>query len=343
MKRYPKVHHLTEEESDIVHPDVEGIFTSGTLYLVEKLDGGNFRFLLYDSRLDHEYSDEVAECDPSDGDLVFASKNVVRGPSSIDPEEVEGNFWRAINCLNTDVDRDALREAHDEYGALTLYAENMVRHSLDYDWSRVPPLIGFDIYQHTTGEFLSLPEAKDVFEDIGLSFAPVVEGPVPADELSHTDIEVPNSEYRDGEAEGVIVRNEDRGERAKYVSEQFREKLYTRWGTPKSRAEDDTELLVATYCTNARIRKQVLKMVNDRGRDLSMELMEDLYPTVVNDIWEEHWHEIIHENWTVEMDRVWQLVADRCREVLQTMVTNHDLSGAPPEQLWFMEERHEES
>lgn len=340
MRRYPKVPHLTVEDEHRLNPKLDGFLTEGEIYVTEKLDGSNFRFAVYDERYESAYSDELVNENLDEGDLIWGSKKVFRGAVQPD-DDVAGNFERALRHVDEVVESSTVRELHDEYDSpLTFYAENMVKHSLSYQWESLPPLLGFDVrLEGCAGdEFLHREEATDVFDQIGLSFVPLAQDNcVSAERASlnyFTRIPIPESDYRDGDAEGVVLRNEDTNQRAKIVSEQFQERLYDRWGKPKSRTKTDTERLVATYCTNARIRKHIIRMVQEEGRDLSMRLMEDLRVRVVEDIWEENWPEIITKNWTVDMGQVWQLVADRCRAVLDAMVTNSSLTGASAGELW---------
>lgn len=334
MKSYPKVWRHD-------HPLIENLLSEGTVTLLEKLDGSNFRFLLYDARFAETY-DDFDGVDPSDGDIVFGSKNRWRGTLDTPLDELDGNFWRAVRHLRDTLDIEAIRALHDEYGPLVFFAENMVRHTLDYDWETVPPLIGFDVYAAREDEgsdvpfegFLSVDEVFEAFDRINLAHAPALDQNISVTEFDPDDYEVPSSRWRDGRAEGVVIRNDEVGERGKLVTDEFRETMAKRWGKRKDEAEDDTELLVATYCTNARIRKNVHKLVRDEGHEFEKSIIEPLYKRVVRDIWEEEWADIIEQNWTIEMRRIWPLVAQRCEEVVETMLINSELNDAPPEKLW---------
>lgn len=115
---------------------------------------------------------------------------------------------------------------------VTVFGENMVKHSLEYDWDEVPRFVGFDVYAHTEdgGYYLSTSDAYAFIRDLGLETAPIVDE-IPVDGFDQ-DYEVPESEWRDGKAEGVVIINRDQEEnnrsgfstRAKLVTDEFVEK-----------------------------------------------------------------------------------------------------------------------
>lgn len=164
MKSYPKVPRYD-------HPTVdEEFFDANDLALVEKTDGSNFRFTLYEEHYHAEYSDSVLEHNPTDGDVVFGAKNTVQGCISDDPRSFDGNFKRAVTHLREHLDRDAVRSAHDTYdGPIVFFAENMVFHTLDYAYDENPPpaLIGFDVYSHKHGFLDTLtPTKRDFWQQL---------------------------------------------------------------------------------------------------------------------------------------------------------------------------------
>lgn len=345
MKSYPKVWRYD-------HPLIDSLVDTGSLHLSEKLDGGNFRFALYDERFADEYESwDFQDVTPTDGDLVFGTKQRVRGRIDDPLESVNGSLWRAIRHLREELDPAAIRTIHDDYGPLVFYAENMVLHSIEYNWEETPPLIGFDVYASrqdsgtdtdrfagagakTFEGFLPVPTVYTLFDELGIETTPAIASALDASDFDPATFEIPQSQWRDGAAEGVVIRNLDTGERGKIVTEEAREANTQRWGKDKAEAEDDTELLVATYCTNARIRKMVHKLVVDEGHEFSRDLIEPLHRRVVHDIWDEEWADIIRQNWTIEMNRVWPLVAKRCVEVVDWMTVNARINDAPPEKLW---------
>lgn len=373
MKSYPKIPRY---DHPVVNP---AFYESGAFWLTEKMDGSNFRFTLYEERF-AEYDEAVRETGATDGDVVFGSKKVVRGTDATDLNDLDGNFRRAVRHLRTALDRDALRAFQDEYGPLVCFAENMVHHTIDYDYHENPPspLLGFDVYaadldprerpppnsyeehfegylpaevifgmsdgecmdslENANSAILGRADGKEteegLFSVIGLDTTPIIERELPAEAFDPTEYDIPQSEWTDNVAEGVVVRKDTDHRRVKFVTEAFDELNRQRWGQREEQATDGTEKFVARYCTNARIRKMVHKMINEEGYKFSRGIIEDLYPRVVNDIWAEEWREIKHLDIEFNPSKVRPLVAKRCAEVVTMMETNAQLNDAPAETLW---------
>jgi hypothetical protein len=361
MKEYPKVPRYD-------HPSVEpATYEEGELWLTEKLDGSGFRFALYEDRFAEAYSAAVRDLDPVDGDLVFGTRRVVRGTSGQRLDDIDGSLHRAVRRLR-EVDTEAIRALHEEWeGPITFFAENMILHTIDYDYAERPPpaLLGFDAYtpilDSSPGEspgnpfeerfegFLPAERVEDddastegkagVFERIGLETVPVLEAGFDAGSTSFEPAayEIPRSTFADRRAEGVVIRNDAADRRTKIVTEEFRELNRQRWGGHREEAESGAEEFVAIFCTNARIRKQVRKMVVKEGYEFSRSIIEDLYPRVVEDIWVEEYEAISRLEFTFVPSEVRPLVARRCAEVVTMIETNARLNDAPPETLWVRE------
>lgn len=259
--------------------------------------------------------------------FLFGSRNTLFKEQGLPkhPENIGGQFAKVSRHINNKANKDKLRDYQDSFGELTIYGENMVKHTLDYEWDDIPQFLGFDVYSEKEGEFLRLETAKGIIEDIGLEFAPIVDR-VEANKFDHEDYEIPESNYREGKAEGVVIRRSSerdkhgswRGSRAKYLSEEFEEKH----GSAKSGSEPmtDDEELVETYATKGRIRKHINKLVVDEGKDLEMSLMEELPLRVVEDIWQEEHQEIVRSNKTLDMKKLRSMVAKKCVPLLKKKI-----------------------
>jgi len=309
MKKYTKIRRLGHDRN-------QGVLQRGNLIIKEKLDGANFRFTV------NQVEGETK--------LFFGSKNVeykIDGETDYS-ENVDGRFTDAIEHVRNQVDPEEVRE---NFGTrYTFFAENMVKHSLDYDWDDVPQVIGFDVYDHEEEEYLSHAQAYDMFNKLGLETAPIIDS-VDAESFDHEEYEIPESNWRDGKAEGVVIINQDQHEdnrsgfstRAKMVTEEFKEKHKKATGARQStEAIHGHEKVVSKYCTDARIRKQIDKMI-DEGRELGMELMGNkkssagLPIRVSTDILEEEADEIVKRNDKINWKQYRSLVADRCVYVLR--------------------------
>jgi len=353
MKVYPKIPRYD-------HPVVpSSFFERDDLTLLEKFDGSGFRFTLYDERYTGAYPEPVVDAADGDGSLVFGTRQTIRGSHCDSLETIDGALHRAVRCLRAGIDRDALRAAHDEFnGPLIVYAENLVYSTLDYGYgdTPLPVLVGFDVlpyaeietmtppgnpYEETFEGFLDREAAWDLFERIALSAPPELSF-VPATVLGRPPrgfdpdtYTVPHSSLADAvRAEGVVIRSDEAGRRVKCVRERFEELNREQFGTPPSAAESGAEYVVATYCTAARIRKQVRSIVVEEGREFGLHLNDDLYPRVVEDIWAEHWPELMQLDVSFTPADVYPLVAKRCITELRTMQTNAELNDADPTTLW---------
>jgi hypothetical protein len=351
MKRYPKIPRHN-------HPVIENFFEDGQAYVTEKYDGTNFRFTLYEERFQEYYThpkfkDSVTELDPETGDLIFGLKGTLRGTSQTDIEELDGNLNRIVNYLKSEVDKSQVKKLQSKFGPLIFFCEGMVYHTLDYGYleNPPPPIIGFDVYsfkddsreeitpkpyEETFEGFFETPTAMSLFEQINVPQAS------PSEDVEVMDLEsfdpetyqVPESKLGDVKAEGVVFRKVDSFERAKYVSPKFREMNNKSWGYTEKEAETGEELFVAIFCPPARIRKMVMKLVNEEGYEFSRSIIEEVYPRVFDDIWEEEWREIKELDFEFNPSEVKPLIAEQCAETVKRMEVNSKLNEADVDTLW---------
>jgi len=307
MKSYSKIRRLghSRNTDTVRNPN-------DVLLFKEKLDGANLRFTVTDTEDGKKF--------------LFGSKNVVyKKDGKPDYEEdIDERFKDAIDWIRDNCDPS-------EFNAnLTYFAENMVKHSLEYNWKKTPQVIGFDIYSHEAERYLSWGTAKVTFEKYGIPVAPVVDNKT-VKEFDPENYEIPESKYRDGKMEGVVIINTGQEEdersgfstRAKMVTEEFKEKHKNQTGARQSvEAIKGHEKIISKYCTDARIRKHIQKM-RDEGRDLGKELMAgqnggDGLPIRVSvDILEEEADEIVRRNDEMNWKNYRSLMADRCLRVIE--------------------------
>lgn len=319
MKKYDKIKRLGHDQNKNIleNPDDQ-------IIVKEKLDGANFRWAFNE-----------------DGEPVFGSKNVEYtkdGEPIYDAEKydkLDDRFTDAIQHV-----RDKVEDIDGKnYRGYTFFGENMVSHSLEYRWEEVPQVIGFDVYDHKNEEWLLTPFAYDLFDELGIETAPILMSTT-AEEFKkkHKENEdgfpIPESQYRDGKGEGIVIINETESEpdlhgfnyRAKLVADEFVEKRKEATGANQNReAVSDTEKLVSKFCTDGRIRKHIEKL-QDRGRDLGMELMENeddidgLPMAVTKDIIEEEYDTFATSSKTVDFKEFRSKIAKRCVYVLRQEV-----------------------
>lgn len=339
-KTYPKVPRHD-------HPVVEDeFFEADDLVLLEKADGSNFRACLYDERYSDMYGEQTEAQNPSDGDILVGTKGTVRGCVSEPVDSFDGAFKRIIPELRESIDTNRLREFHSQYDSpLVLFGEHMVRHTIDYGYDENPPpaFIGFDVfvlseYEHppsnpfdeTFGGFLSLEDAFDVFESVGLATMNIVEkvdGSITPDNIT-----IPISSYGSVRSEGVVIRSDSQEYRVKYVSDHFKEQHKVAWGMREDEATSGEELFAARYLTNPRIRKQIHKLAyrtNSDNIDVST-----VTNAVVADAWEEELEEIQTINTPFTPTHLYDIAQARVEAVFETMRTNAALNDTSLDSLW---------
>ena len=302
MNKYPKIKRLG-------HRDNDGILDGDEILVQEKMDGANFRFTLQ-RNIEEEYHDD-------DRDLVFGSRNVVYK----NEKDVDSNFRHAIEYVRENIDLDALRHYDDSWGPLTFYGEAMHSHTLDYDWDNTPSFLGFDMWAGTFEEFAPHNITSMTFNSIGLETVPTLYEGYPED---FDATSVPDSEYRDGVAEGFVIKNHTTEQRAKVRSEEFKEMHAGPSGNTSEEYEpEDGVVLAHKFTTDARVFKMIHKMENE-GYDVEMGMMEDLWRRVFDDVIEEEYDTIFLGNHTLDTQQFRSEVASRCARALDTYLSRPD-------------------
>jgi len=283
MKKYPKIKRIGDSENN-------GILEQGHLYVQEKLDGANFRFT---------YNQEEER-------LVFGSRNV----EYWNEKDIDSAFEHAVEYVR----QKSTPENVGSISNLVFFGESMHPHTLDYDWENTPSFIGFDVYDEENSEFLLPSEAELAFNLLGLKTAPVVYDGIAED----YNPEVPESDYRNGLAEGVVIKNTKTGQKAKLRSKEFKEKHISQSVTdPDEYQPDDSIILARQFTTEARVLKMIHKY-EDSGRDIEMSIMEDLWHDVFEDIIEEEFDTIFLGNYQIDTKDFRSEVASLTADVLQT-------------------------
>jgi hypothetical protein len=167
------------------------LLESGHLWLQEWVDGRECRFRLQESGV----------LEVSDGERVFR------------PADVPPAFQATIRHLRERIDRDALRTAVDDVEAVVFPGVATVRNRVDYDWDRLPPFLGYDVWLADESRFLPPDRVEAIYEGLGLTPGNAVRKEVRAVDFDPDDYAFPQSEWYDGPAAGVVLRNKtgDRG------------------------------------------------------------------------------------------------------------------------------------
>lgn len=304
MRKYPKLRRPG-------HPETEGLLAdqNDELVITEKCDGNNVRFT-------HD-----------DGELHFGSRNCI---IANDPERVDPMFADVVGHVQTVVDAEDLESmakainhgSGPSCDSVTLFGENAVEHTLEYRWDEVPQFQLFDVWVDNDdgGFWLDWDSVQTHAGVHGLATVPEVERMDVVD-FHPNDYEIPDSEYRDGVAEGIVVRNTSNQVRAKIISEEFAEKHKS--AKSKNYNETDADKLVDQHCTPRRVEKCVQTLLGEPDYDydaIEMEMMEDLHELVWEDVWAEGWHDIIYTDWEIEFETAHSRVASRTATHLRELM-----------------------
>lgn len=294
FKKYPKIKLIGDDENKEMFVDMDD-----ELYIEEKIDGGCGRIFI------------------REGSYIFGSRT--RELDEDNPNTK--NFHRSIVFLKDKLDKANLEGYHN----LILFGEFCLKHTMSYDWDKIPPFLGFDIYDVDNDKFLDYDNKVICFKDLDIPIVPLIWKGKVSDMPKITEEFIPKSVYNELEkAEGCVIKNYGKQISSKFVREEFKEKNHKAFGMSKKFAENDDERVVAIYCPNARIDKIIFKLL-DEGFKLEMKLMEQLPRRVIEDIYEENWREICHSNWSVNFKGIRKKINDRCRTVLQQIIINNSL------------------
>ena len=292
FKQYPKIFRVGHEKC-------KGIFSKGKVVVEEKMDGANVRWCY----------------DPEQDCIRFGSRKM-----ELTNAKDYGQFKRFaewVKQLNPD----------DLVPGYIYYAEYMIPHTIQYDWSKTPMLLGFDVWD---GEkFLNWHDAKSLFENITVAFVPVLDvRPVTAIDEEYLNDVIPESKYYNGLAEGVVFKNYELQLFAKLIAEPFKEMNEQVFGKAAKKSLKQTspeEYVIEKYIPPRRIEKIITSLI-DEGKPLDMSLMRELPKRVWTDVVEEEGTNILNENVTLNLKKLRKMIPKRCVNVLQRMIALKELN-----------------
>lgn len=285
FRTYPKIFRLG-------HENCQNVLKEGKIVIQEKLDGANVRWM-YDSSRDL---------------LRFGSRKV-----ELTDSKNPGQFEKFINWLKNSIRSDELLENH------IYFAEYMIPHTIQYDWTKTPLIAGFDIYNCLEEKFLDWKVSRKLFENLSVPFVPVLDekevSEITPDYLENV---IPESKYYNGLAEGVVFKNYQTQEFAKLIAEGFKEVNQQTFGSGKKTARkiSGEQYLLETYCPPRRVEK-IIQAMKTEGWSLDMTMMKELPKRVLQDIAEEEAVNIFRENITVNFQKLRKMIARRCVNTLQ--------------------------
>ena len=234
----------------------------GHLWLLELIDGTGLRFQMDDSGL-----------------VRFGDADRVYEPSETVPLPLRS----AVRHVRDRFNREALRNSVEDPSGVVFFGVATHYRSIDYDWDRLPPFLGTEVWVESSGSAESSessggksgafrpPDAvAAIFDGVGLAAVNAVEREVNARDFDPDAYSVPESAWYDGPAAGVVVRNK-RGGRGILVGRSLDEE--------ESRGEADIDdegptALAERYVTENRLER-VADAIERRGEPVRVDTLAD--------------------------------------------------------------------
>jgi len=303
FKKYPEIKRLG-------HEDNKDILTYGEdmLFIEEKVDGGNGSMCLDDKGIIH-FGSRNRDLTIENDDKAFARQQI----------QIKEHI---IN-----LEKKGIKLNPDYY----YYFEWMAPHTIKY--ISAPFIIGLDIRmkrsnrQEGFGLFLSREMRESEFNRLEIENVPLVwKGKVI--DLKKMNIRelIPSSKYYDGGAEGIVIKNYSRKHPhenhqlyAKVVRDEFKEDNRAVFGGVKNK-DSDTNKIVEEFCTDARVRKAVLKFVNEESLPLDLRLMAKVPSHVIKDILKEEFGTIYDKYKFIDFKEMKKKVPKLCLKVINDMM-----------------------
>lgn len=276
MKEFPSIPRVADAPDELL----EG----GHLWLLEKVDGAHLRFQLQESGL-----------------IRFGDRNHVYD----DPDAVPEPYQHAVRHVRENLDREALRGAVDDVGTVVFFGEAMHQHTIDYDWARTPSFLGFDIWSDKSERFYPPDAVEQIFRQLGLRPVNVFERERNTRDFDPDSYAVPQSNWYDGPAEGVVIRDKQ-GRRAKLLHPEFQEV-----DEPPPVDASATEL-AAEWATRRRLEELATRL-DDQGQPVTFETLSE---RALEDIVREK-HRLLYHDGSIDLEAFRSEVATRTREFLE--------------------------
>ena len=210
------------------------------------------------------------------------------------------------------------------------YVEWMKKHTIFYGQDIIQ-VIGLDI-KPKTGAFGNMPlfirrKAKEEeFKKVGVACVSL-KGEFKIKELTEEKIKelCKDSAYYEGKPEGVVIKNYNRQNVyrrqifAKIVNDVFKETNRAVFGSIKKDTSDTTRIV--DMCVNeARIRKNILYLIEQENMNLDKKLMSKLPVMVAQDVLKEEYQTIIKTTKTLHIKYFVQIIAKQCLATIDKMM-----------------------
>lgn len=304
--KYPSIRRIGTSEA-------EGVLEGEKVRVVEKMDGSNLRFMY------------------KDGGIIFGSRDKVLNPNNpIKPDDeysMGAHFEDGVRFILENIEWNEIN--WNRYKDYVLFGECMVSqkvksHTIEYNWEDIPSFLGFDIYDKREGHFIRPSKMRNIYSDVlNLPTVPHIDT-FNTENFEPSEYEIPDSRYRFGDPEGIIMVNTEkypnsRPVKAKRWTEEFAETHKT--ASAKNTADSDTEEFIATYITEQRIKKRINKMIREgEWEEINKRMMEDLPMDVIEDAWEEEYKDVLRSDLEINMGELRHKTCRKCISVIEDMI-----------------------
>ncbi|PSQ15912.1 hypothetical protein BRD00_12935 [Halobacteriales archaeon QS_8_69_26] len=233
----------------------DSLLSGGHLWIQEELDAGPLRFRLR-----------------PDGRIRFGDRD-----RTFD-DGVPPAYRAAASHVRKRLDREALRAAVGDPSSVVFFGGSLHLRRVEYDFDRVPPFLGFDVWDGDRGEFLPPDAVERVYRRLDLRAVDAFQKEVRAVDFDPDRYEFPGSEWYDGPPLGVVVRDKT-GNRTAIPNPALS------GIEPPEPIEGDADAVVDRTVTEDRIRRAV-EDVEARGDTVSVPAVVDR--TVATVLREDH-------------------------------------------------------
>ncbi len=297
FKKYPDIERLG-------HPDNLELLKYGedSLVIEEKVDGGNGSFWLEKDGV--HIGSRNRDLTKEDDKKAFAKQRIT-----------------LLKLLSK-------KELNPDY---YYYIEWMALHTINY--TNVPDLLGFDIRlkRNFEGEgaglFIGRDKREQEFNRLGIENVPIIwRGKVSELKKKNVTDLISKSKYYDGKAEGIVLKNYVRKATvgnhqlyAKVVTDEFKEDNKAVFGGIRQK-NSDTSKIIQEFVTDARIRKIVLKQVNEYNQPLTLRLMKVVPTETIKDVLKEEYQSIFENYSFIDFKEMKQKVAKKCLKLINEMI-----------------------
>ena len=302
FKKYPEIERLGHEDNREIL-----LYDDDTIVIEEKVDGGNGSFWLEEDGIHFGSRNRDLT---TDKDVKTFARQQIQLKEHLESMEKEGIK------INPDY---------------IYYVEWMAEHTIRY--TSAPYVIAFDIRlkramnEDDYGLFLGRDTRENEFERLRIENVPCVwRGNVT--ELKKLNINelIPKSKYYSGWAEGIVIKNYCRKSRngnhqlyAKVVREEFKEDNKAVFGSVRQ-SVSDTDKIVEEFCTEARVRKAVLKFVNEDNMPLNLSIMKYVPSYIIKDILKEEFSTIYDKYKFIDFKEMKNKIPKICLKIINQMM-----------------------